>query len=91
MNVLDGVAKELQMNPEELMKESVKIYLNQKLSKVESEIFILARKYGVKDVFELDSRVKEGLISEKDAYEDYFAYDNLEADRDKIKKLLEEL
>ena len=91
MNVLDGVAKELQMNPEELMKESVKTYLNQKLSKVESEIFILARKYGVKDVFELDSRVKEGLISEKDAYEDYFAYDNLEVDRDKIKKLLEDL
>ena len=91
MNVIDGVAKELQMKPEELMKESVKTYLNQKLSKVESEIFILARKYGVKDVFELDARVKEGLISEKDAYDDYFAYDNLEADREKIKKLLEKM
>lgn len=91
MNVIDGIAKELLMDPDELMKESVKTYLNHKLSKVESEIFILARKYGVKDVFELDARVKEGLISEKDAYEDYFAYDSLEADRDKIKKLLQEI
>ena len=91
MNVIDGVAKKLHMNPDELMRESVRTYLKQKLSKIESEIFILAKKYGVNDVFELDSRVEEGLISEKDAYDDYFAYDNLEADREKIKKLLEEI
>ncbi len=60
-------------------------------SKVETEIFILAKKYGVKDVFELDSRVKEELISEKDSYYDYFAFDNLEADRKKIEKLLKKL
>ena len=92
MNVnIDGVAKELHMNPDELVKESLRTYLKQKLSKVETEIFVLAKKYGVKDVFELDSRVKEGLISENDAYDDFFAYDNLEADREKIKKLLGEI
>lgn len=91
MNVIDSVAKELHMSPNELIKEGVRTYLKQTLSKIESELFILAKKYGVKDVFELDSRVKEGLISEKDAYDDYFAYDNLEADREKIKRLLEEI
>lgn len=45
----------------------------------------------MKDVFELDSKVKEGFISEQDAYDEYFAFNNLEADRDKIKKLLKEL
>jgi len=91
MNIIGSVAKELHMNPNELVEKGVKTYLKQKLSKIETEIFILAKKYGVKNVFELDSRVKEGLISEKDAYDDYFAYDNLEADREKIKKLLEEI
>lgn len=91
MNIVDSVAKELHMSPNELIKEGVKTYLKQKLSKIETEIFILAKKYGVKDVFELDSRAQEGLISEKDAYDDYFAYDNLEADREKIKRLLEEI
>lgn len=91
MNIIGSVAKELHMNPNELIKKGVKTYLKQKLSKIETEIFILAKKYGVKDVFELDSRAQEGLISEKDAYDDYFAYDNLEADREKIKKLLEEI
>ena len=91
MNIIDGVAKELQMNPNDLIKQSVRTYLKQMLAKVESEIFILAKKYGVKNVFELDSKVKEGLIREKDAYDDYFAFDNLEADREKIKRLLEKI
>ncbi len=91
MAVIDMVAKELHMKPEELLKESLRTYLEKKLSRVEADIFLLAKKYGVKDVFELDSKVKEGLISESEAYEDYFVLDNLEAEREKIKKSLEKL
>lgn len=91
MAVIDKVAKEFHMKPKELMKESLKTYLEKRLSKVEADIFLLAKKYGVKDVFELDSKVKEGFLTEKDAYEDYFILDNLETERDKIKKFLEKL
>lgn len=91
MTTIDIVAKELHMKPNELLHESLRTYLDRRLSKVEAEIFVLARKYGVKDVFELDTKAKDGLINEEDAHEDYFNLDNLEADRDKIKKLLEEL
>ncbi len=79
------------MKPKELLKESLKTYLEKRLSKVEADIFLLAKKYGVKDVFELDAKVKEGFFTEKEAYEDYFTLDNLEAERDKIKKYLEKL
>mgnify|MGYP001564547912 CR=1 FL=1 len=89
MTVVDTVAKEFHLNPKELIADSLRTYLHRKLSKVEADIFLVAKKYGVKDVFELDLKVKKGLISEKDAYDDYFALDNLEADREKIKKLLE--
>lgn len=91
MAVIDAVAKEFNMKPKELLKESLKTYLEKRLSKVEADIFLLAKKYGVKDVFEFDSKVKEGFIKEKDAYEDYFIFDNLEAEREKIKKFLEKL
>jgi hypothetical protein len=91
MAVIDKVAKEFHMKPKELMKESLKTYLEKRLSKVEADIFLLAKKYGVKDVFELDSKVKEGFLNEKEAYEDYFNLDNLETERDKIKKFLEKL
>jgi len=91
MATIDIVAKELHMKPNELLHESLRTYLDRRLSKVESEIFVLVKKYGVKDVFELDTKVKDGLIKEEDAHEDYFNLDNLEADRDKIKRHLEEL
>jgi len=91
MTVIDKVAKEFHMKPKELMKESLKTYLEKRLSKVEADIFLLAKKYGVKDVFELDAKAKEGFLTEKDAYEDYFILDNLETERDKIKKFLEKL
>ena len=91
MAVIDMVAKEFNMKPKELLKESLKTYLEKRLSKVEADIFLLAKKYGVKDVFDLDSKVKEGIVSEKEAYDDYFVLDNLEAERKKIKGFLEKL
>jgi len=91
MTVIDLVAKELHMKPKELMRESLKTYLSKRLSKIETDLFLLAKKYGVKDVFELDSKLKEGIVSEKEAYEDYFTFDHLEAEREKIKKYLEKL
>jgi len=91
MAVIDVVAKELHMKPGELLKESLKTYLEKRLSKVEADIFLLTKKYGVKDVFEFDSKVKKGFISEGAAYDDYFTFDNLEAEREKIKAILEKL
>lgn len=44
MNVIDTTAKELNMNSDELIKQGVKTYLEKLLSKVETEIFILAKK-----------------------------------------------
>ena len=91
MTVVDIVAKEFRVSPKEILKDSLKTYLHQRLSKVEANIFIIAKKYGIKDVFELDSKVKKGLVNEKDAYDDYFALDNLEAEKEKIKKLMEKV
>lgn len=91
MAVIDAVAKELHMKPKELVKESLKTYLEKRLSRIEADIFLIAKKHGVKDVFEFDTKVKEGLLSEKEAYDEYFALDTLEAERDKIKKFLEKL
>ena len=45
MAVIDMVAKELHMNPKKLLNESLKSYLEKKLSKVEADIFLLAKKY----------------------------------------------
>ena len=89
--VINMVAKELHMNPGDLLNESVRSYLEKKLSAIDAEIFLIVKKYGIKDVFELDAKVKKGFIHEKDAYDDYFTLDNLESERKTIKKILEKL
>jgi hypothetical protein len=91
MAVIDKIAKELHMKPNKLLKESLRNYLDQRITKIEADLFLIAKKYGVKDVFDLDKKIKEGLISEEQAYEDYFTLDNLENEREKLKKILENL
>ena len=73
------------------MKKGICSFLNEKLLALESELFLLSKKYGVKNIFEFDKRIREGKFHEDESFEDYFKFDNLEAERDRIKKYLEQL
>ncbi len=88
---IDTIAKGLNIGKEGLIRESLKTYLNQRLIKIETDLYLLVKKYGVKNIFEFDTFIKKGFIKEKDAYENYFIFDNLEAEREKIKKILNKL
>ena len=91
MTNLEYLAKDLRMKPEVLLKESVERFLKHKLKVIESELFIIAKRYGVTSVTEFDKMVKEGRLHEEDTFEDYFKFDNLEAERDRILNHLEKL
>ena len=91
MATLEKLAKDLHMKPDDLMKESLEVFLGRKLKAIEAELFLLAKRYGVKDVFEFDKMVREGRFHEEDAFEDYFSFDNLEAERDLILENLKKI
>jgi len=91
MATLEKLAKDLHMKPNDLMRESLEVFPGRKLKVVEAELFLLAKRYGVKDVFEFDKMVREGRFHEEDAFEDYFNFDNLEAERDLILENLEKI
>lgn len=88
---LEYLAKDLHMKPEALLKESVERFLKHKLKVIESELFVIAKRYGVTTITEFDKMVKEGRFHEEDAFEDYFRFDNLEAERDRVFNHLEKL
>ncbi len=88
---ITSIAKELSIPEDELIKESLRTYLQDKLIEIESEIFRIKKKFGVEDIYELDKKAAEGKITEEEAFEDYFLLDNLEAEKEKIEKLLENL
>jgi len=89
--LIEQVAQRLRTKPEVLERESLKLYLEKKLRVIESELFLLAHRYGVRDVAELDEMIKQGRFHENEAFEDYFDFDYLEHERDKLSQLLEGL
>lgn len=87
---LTDVATKLSLPPEELERESLRLFLNHRLRLLESQLLGLASKYNVKTVTELDTLVQSGKVHESSAFEDYFEFDHLEAERDAVQELLKE-
>jgi hypothetical protein len=80
----EQVAARLNTTPEQLGRESLRLYLERKLRLVKNELFSLARRYGVQTVFVLDEAVQSGHFHEPEAFEDYFRFDYLESKRDTL-------
>ncbi len=89
MGLYAEISSLLKIPEEELKRESLKTYLRVRLRKCESEIFKIRKKYGVSSAEEFEEKFKRGEIEEKESWEDFFKLDNLEAEREALKKALE--
>jgi len=89
--VYEDIALRLRLSPQELERESLRLFLRHQLRLIESQLLGLARKYGVHTVAELDELVQGGQVHEAAAFEDYFEFDHLEAERDALLDSLKEL
>ena len=87
----ESIALKLQLVPQALEQESLRLFLRHRLRLVESQLMSLARKYGVQTITELDEQVQSGRIHEGDAFEDYFEFDHPETERDALLDALKEL
>ncbi len=68
---------------------SIQRNLQKQLIKVEAELFQYCKKYGLKTVFEMDEKLKDGSLKENDIIDDFFAFDHLEHEREHLIDLLE--
>ena len=69
-------------------KKAKTILAIEKLRLIESELFRLTSKYGVKTIDDLDKRIKEGLLSEKTVGDDLFTFDYLLSEKGQLEKEL---
>lgn len=67
------------------------IILIEKLRLLESEIFSLGAKYGIKTVDDLDLLIEKGILSEKDAGNDLYLFDYLLDEKENLEKELKRL
>jgi hypothetical protein len=91
MNAIPKIAPILKITHEELERESIETYLHIRLKRCESELFNLARKYGVSAIEDFEEGYKRGNIEEDRTWEDFFRLDHLEAERESIREALGEI
>lgn len=81
----EHIAQKLDLDPRKLEKQSLHTYLAARMRHVEAEIFLLAEKYGVTTAQEFDALILPGKLHEREAFEDFFAFDHLQSERDKLR------
>mgnify|MGYP001068755632 CR=1 FL=1 len=85
------LAARLNMSEQELERESLRVYLQQRLREAQAEIVSLCSKYGVQSAAEMEARYRDGTLPEAGTWEDFFRLDHLEARRDELASMLKEL
>ena len=61
----------------EFVKDSLESFLIEKRRKYKIELNQLLRKYNVKDVKQLENKIKKGIVEEHPAWEDLIEIENL--------------
>ncbi len=88
---LDDLAEKLNLSKDEMLRESLKIFLERKLREIKTEIFKIRTKYGVSSVEEFEELYRKGKVEEKDTWQELQQLDHLEFKKDEIEKVLRTL
>ena len=88
IQIIEEVARSLNMGRERLERESLKTFLEKELRNIEVEIYKIGAKHGIKSIFELDDKLKMGEITEEEMMDDFMELDYLESRRDNLLKAM---
>jgi predicted metalloprotease len=91
MQIIEEIAKFLNMDREGLERESLKTFLEKELRNTEAEIYKIGAKHGVKSIFELDEKLKRGEITEEKMMDDFMELDYLESRRKDLQRAIEKI
>lgn len=91
MKELDALAEKLNLSKDEMLRESLKTFLERKLREIKTEIFKIRTKYGVSSVEEFEELYRKGKTEEKDTWQELQQLDHLEFKKDEIEKVLRTL
>ena len=85
------LAKELGLSEEEVMRQSLRTFLERKLKEIKAEIYKIMNKYMISSIEDFERLYEKVKIEEKDSFEDFKRLDHLEFKKEEIDKILKEL
>ena len=91
MQYIDTVAEKLNLSRDEMIRESIRFYLERKIRELKTDIFKIRTKYSVSSIEEFEEKYKSGEIEEKDSWQEFQALDHLEFKKEELEKALEQI
>ncbi|MCZ7359316.1 MAG: hypothetical protein O8C55_04500 [Candidatus Methanoperedens sp.] len=85
---LHKISKEIGIKEDELVASGIKAYIKSELGKIETQLYSLYHKYGIKSIKELESAIEKGTVKESDVFQDLTKIDYLEAEKSKLERLI---
>ncbi|MGA9348325.1 MAG: hypothetical protein WBW48_05910 [Anaerolineae bacterium] len=91
MVAVKQIAKEFALSEKELLQQSLRAFLLDRMQLLESERRVRCAKFGVSSLEEMDELIRKGSVEEEDILEDFQNVDYLTTQIERIQELLEEL
>jgi hypothetical protein len=85
------IAQEFNLSEQELVQESLRAFLLDRLQLLDSERRARCARFGVTSLEEMDNLIKTGQVEEEDILEDFQHVDYLTTQIQRIRQLLEEV
>jgi len=91
MVAVKEVAQEFALDEQELIRQSLRAFLLERLRLLDAERRAKCAKFGVTTLEEMDDLLKTGQVEEEDILEDFQHVDYLTTQIQRIRQLLEEI
>ncbi len=91
MRYFDTAAKTLNISRENIIRDSLRYFLEKKIRELKIEIYKIRGKYGVSSIEAFEEKYKSGEIEEKDSWKEFQQLDHLEYKKEELEKALAEL
>jgi hypothetical protein len=88
---IETLARKLNLSGDQMIRESLRFYLERKIRELKTDIYKIRTEYGVTSIEDFDEKYKTGEIEEKDSWQDYQKLDHLEFKKQELEKALEEM
>lgn len=86
---IENVAEKLNISRDEMIRESLRFFLEKKIRELKTEIFKIRSKFNVSSIEEFEEKYKTGEIEEKDSWQEFQQLDHLEFKKDELEKTLD--
>jgi len=89
--VQQKLSKIFEVSASEIQRKAYLLMIDDKISEIETVMFKILNKHGIKDIFEFDEYFKAGKIAESEGWEDFFQLDGLMTEKRELIEIKEKI